>query len=67
MAMALPRGPLTVDDLDAFPDDGHRYELMDGTLLVTPSPGAPHQLALGRLHPDLGVTVDPAQLCRPAC
>lgn len=54
MAMALPRGPLTVDDLDAFPDDGHRYELMDGTLLVTPSPGAPHQVALGRLHLVLG-------------
>ena len=50
MAMALPRGPLTVDDLAGLPDDGHRYELIDGTLLVTPGPGTTHQLAVGRLH-----------------
>lgn len=32
----LPRGrALTVEDLTAMPDDGHRYELIDGTLLVT--------------------------------
>jgi Uma2 family endonuclease len=40
----LPWGrPLTVDDLEAMPDDGHRYELIDGTLIVTPAPGWPHQ------------------------
>lgn len=50
MAMALPRGPLTVDDLATLPDDGHRYELIDGSLLVTPAPGTAHQLAVGRLH-----------------
>jgi Uma2 family endonuclease len=50
MAMALPRGPLSVDDLADLPDDGHRYELMDGALLVTPAPGGAHQLAVGRLH-----------------
>ncbi len=54
MAMALPRGPLTVDDLADLPDDGHRYELMDGTLLVTPAPGTAHQLAVGRLYLVLG-------------
>lgn len=26
-----------------------RYELVDGELLVTPSPGAPHQMAVGKL------------------
>ena len=34
---ALPRSvPLTYDDLQSMPDDGHRYELVDGvpTLLV---------------------------------
>ena len=40
----LPFGrPLTVDDLDVLPDDGHRYELLDGSLLVTPAPAWGHQ------------------------
>lgn len=47
----LPRGrPLTADDLATMPDDGHRYELVDGTLVVTPSPSRKHQLVSGRLH-----------------
>jgi Uma2 family endonuclease len=35
--------PFTVHDLEAMPDDGRRYELIDGALLVTPAPGWPHQ------------------------
>lgn len=30
-------------DVLALPDDGHRYELVDGELLVTPSPTGRHQ------------------------
>jgi len=48
--MALPWGaPLTRDDLAAMPDDGHRYEIVDGALLVTPSPGSRHQAAITEL------------------
>ena len=39
----------TVDDLAAFPDDGNRYELVDGVLLVTPGPSRPHQVVVARL------------------
>jgi len=47
----LPWGrPLTRDDLDAMPDDGHRYELVDGALLVTPAPSARHQTGVGQLY-----------------
>ena len=42
--MALPWGArLTEDDLVHMPDDGHRYELIDGVLLVTPAPNVVHQ------------------------
>lgn len=39
-------GEWTADDLDALPDDGFRYELVDGVLLVSPSPQLRHQIAL---------------------
>jgi hypothetical protein len=31
--------PFTVADLEEMPDDGRRYELIDGELLVSPAPG----------------------------
>jgi Uma2 family endonuclease len=39
----------TVDDVHAFPQDGNRYELVDGELLVTPSPAQKHELVRMRL------------------
>src|SRR5215472_13653965 len=42
-AWPRPGEPFTVGDLDRMPDDGHRYELLDGTLIVSPAPGMPHQ------------------------
>lgn len=41
-----PLRPLTRADLDALPDDGHRYELIDGSLIVTPAPSPEHQDAV---------------------
>jgi Uma2 family endonuclease len=44
---ALPWSrPLTRADLEGMPEDGHRYELLEGSLLVTPAPAPRHQVAL---------------------
>lgn len=45
----LPRRPLTVADLEGMPDDGHRYELLDGVLVVSPAPRRVHQRVVVRL------------------
>ncbi len=39
----------TADDLSALPDDGLRYELVDGVLLVSPAPVPLHQRVVTRL------------------
>ena len=55
MAMPLPaavraQGPYyTVDILDQLPDDGNRYEVVYGELLVTPAPRWTHQELVARL------------------
>lgn len=51
--MPLPRlgygRPFTRDDLVRTPDDGRRYEVIDGVLIVTPVPGFAHQRAVVHL------------------
>jgi Uma2 family endonuclease len=39
----------TREEVLALPDDGNRYELVDGELLVSPSPTRPHQRTVFRL------------------
>lgn len=41
--------PLRRQDLADFPDDGRRYELVHGSLVVSPSPVLKHQRAVMRL------------------
>lgn len=56
MAMPIPAelaamGPyFTVDVLDRLPEDGNRYEVVYGELLVTPAPRWVHQEVVGRLY-----------------
>jgi len=51
--MAMPATPetrrYTVDEVYAWPNDGNRYEVVHGELLVTPAPRAVHQGVVGRL------------------
>jgi Uma2 family endonuclease len=39
----------TAEMVRALPDDGNRYEVIDGELFVTPAPRALHQRAVGEL------------------
>jgi len=58
----LPRsGPLTLEDFEAIRDvdDGHRYELIDGSLVVTPSPVPLHQTVVTELLFSLRTTAPP--------
>ena len=54
--------PFTVAELDRMPDDGRRYELLDGVLIVSPRPTTIHQFVAMRL---LRVLADacPEDLC----
>jgi Uma2 family endonuclease len=49
MGMPLPVPRLSIDMLDDLPDDGTRYELLEGVLLVTPAPSFAHQVVATRL------------------
>lgn len=51
--------PLTVEDLATMPDDGHRYEVIDGTLVVTPAPSPRHQQISARLLTVLAAAAPP--------
>src|SRR5271165_2078781 len=66
--------PLTIADLESAPDDGNRYELIEGELHVSTAPGFFHQAILmnlavlianylrqnpiGRIVPGVGVIFD---------
>lgn len=48
--LSLPdRQVWTIDDLLALPDEGHRYEVIDGSLLVSAAPTPWHQLVAAEL------------------
>ncbi|MDG4828382.1 Uma2 family endonuclease [Solwaraspora sp. WMMD1047] len=58
-------GSWTTDDLESLPTDGQRRELIDGVLIVSPSPSRPHQtiagLLMAALREDCPATYDATQ------
>ncbi|MGL4176939.1 MAG: Uma2 family endonuclease [Dermatophilaceae bacterium] len=49
-AFVLDEKRWTREERDALPDDGSRHELIDGALVVTPSPGWRHQGVVGAVY-----------------
>src|SRR5688572_12419875 len=49
MAMPAQHSEWTVEMVRALPDDGNRYEVIDGELFVTPAPSVFHQRAVREL------------------
>jgi Uma2 family endonuclease len=49
-AMATRRVVLTYEDYRAMPDDGRRYEILEGEVAVTATPAVAHQLIVGNLY-----------------
>jgi Uma2 family endonuclease len=60
--MALALELKTVDDLLAMPDDGHRYELIFGEIVTSPSPRTKHQVVIGRLFREMEEIIEPHRL-----
>ncbi|MFN0072237.1 MAG: Uma2 family endonuclease [Chloroflexota bacterium] len=56
--MAVPnRIRFRAEDIWDTPDDGNRYEVIDGELYVSPPPSFDHQLAVSELFLQLGVHI----------
>jgi Uma2 family endonuclease len=62
MAMPDLARRYTVAEVLAFPEDGNRYEVVQGELLVTPSPRLDHQLVIARLLQHLRNYLEPLGL-----
>jgi Uma2 family endonuclease len=56
----MPMPQITWDDVRQLPDDGNRYEAIDGALYMTPAPSVRHQTISFRLERELArLLVDP--------
>jgi len=64
VSMPALRTDWTVDMLDALPDDGNKYEIIDGELFVTPAPSNWHQLVVGTLYARLREYLRPSSVAR---
>lgn len=62
MLMVTKTRAWTADDLDRLPDDGNRYEVVEGELFVTPAPSFAHQFVAGAIYRRLYAFVDAQQL-----
>ncbi len=59
-----PQGSWTYDDYAALPDDGHRYEIVNGVLVMAPAPSPSHQDIVGEIFSYLRTHIKLAGLGR---
>lgn len=52
--MTIATRRFTIDDLENFPDDGSRHEVIDGELHVTAAPDVAHQAVISEFDRSLG-------------
>lgn len=64
MAMPIQIPRYTVDQVRSFPEDGLRYELLDGFLLLSPAPANLHQTVTLNLAAALHQTLVPSRRAR---
>ena len=57
-----PQGRWTFADWEALPDDGNRYEVIDGALYMTTAPHSFHQWIIRRLERYIGIPAEDQQL-----
>src|SRR2546423_2709049 len=54
--MSIPKEKwMTIDDLLLMPDDGNRYEVIEGELFVTRAPNYDHQIVISNLNTLIGI------------
>lgn len=73
----LPQGQWTLADWETLPDDGNRYEVIEGVLYLTTAPGNFHQWIIKRLERFVGIPAEdqglgysflaPVGLLMPGC
>jgi Uma2 family endonuclease len=59
-----PQGSWTYDEYAALPDDGHRYEIVNGVLVMIPAPTPEHQEIIGEIYSALRTHIKLAGLGR---
>src|SRR6266568_928184 len=59
-----PQGSWTYDDYAALPEDGRRYEIVNGVLIIAPAPSPGHQDIVGEIFAYLRIHVKLAGLGR---
>ena len=64
MTIQQPKVKYTYADYCELPDDGRRYEIIDGGLYVAPAPETPHQGILVNLVLAMGPTVKEGEIGR---